>query len=174
MRWTVKAAFSLLVAAGVATACAAQAVERLEINGAFAGEGMPQGWGANKPGYWDEAGKVALNPIPDLEMNALRVTSATRAIHLYYTRRFPATEGDRAVLTCVMRGEGAGFLGLYCYPAGGWLKREFWVTEEWSEFTTEFTLAKGVTHVSVMLGLPPCTSVEFLDLTARIIRKAQP
>lgn len=174
MRWTVKMSFSLAVVACAATVCAAQVAERLDVNSAFVGESMPQGWGANKPGYWDEAGKVALTPIPDLEMNALRVTSATRAIHLYCARQFPATEGDRVMLTCLMRGEGAGSLGVYYYPGCGWLRREFSVTEEWSEFTAEFTLAKNVTHVSVVLGIPPGASVEFLDVTARIIRKPQP
>ena len=60
------------------------------------------------------------------------------------------------------------------YPTGGWLKREFSVTEEWSEFTPEFTLASNVRYVSVVLGIPPCASVEFLDVTAKILRRAQP
>ena len=173
MRWTVPLAVSLAVVASLATVCAAQITERLDLNGAFAGEGMPRGWGPNKPGYWDEAGKVALTPIPDLEMNALRLTSATRAMHMYCATRFPANEGDRLVLTCLLRGEGAGSLGAYYYPAGGWLKREFSVTEEWSEFTAEFTLAQGVTHLSVVLGIPPGASVEFLDATAKIVRGSQ-
>jgi hypothetical protein len=161
------------VAAFLATVCAAQVTERHDLNGAFVGEAMPRGWGPNKPGYWDEAGKVALTPIPDLEMNALRLTSATRAMHVYCATRFSATGGDRLVLTCLLRGEGAGSLGAYHYPAGGWLKREFSVTEEWSEFTAEFTLTKGVTHLSVVLGIPPCASVEFLDATAKLVRGTQ-
>lgn len=174
MPWLTKTVLSLVVTACMATVCAAQAGERLDVNGAFTGAGAPKGWGPNKPGYWDEAGKLVLTPISDLEMNSLRLTSATRAMQMYCVERFPVSEGDRAVLTCVMRGEGAGSLGLYFYPAGGWLKREFWVTEEWSEFTAEFTLPQGATHVSVMLGIPPCASVEFLDMTAKIIRRVQP
>ncbi|MBP8951048.1 MAG: hypothetical protein KBI47_01550 [Armatimonadetes bacterium] len=174
MSWTVKVTYSLAVAAYVAALSAAQAAERLDVNGTLVGEGRPTGWAPNKPGYWDEDGTVALTPIADLEMNSVRLSSATRAMHLYYTRRFAAEEGDRILVSCIMRGEGAGSLGVYFYPAGGWMKREFSVSGDWGEYSVELALGAGTREISVVIGIPPCASAEFLDLTARISGKKEP
>lgn len=163
----------LAVALWAAGGTAVYADEPLEINGAFVGQGLPTGWGPNKPGYWDDSGKVALTYIPDLEKTAVRLTSATRAMSMYCTRRFAVAAGDKVMLKALLRGEGAGSLGVYFYPAGGWLKKEFPASADWSEIAAEFTLGEEVSHISVVIGIPPCASVEFLDVAATVTRKGQ-
>ncbi len=133
-------------------------------------ESLPQGWAPNKPAYRDNEGKVALTGVPDLETAAVPMTSCTRAMHLYCGKRFAAQEGERVVVNCLMRGDTAGSPGVYFHPAGGWLKKGFAVSEDWSELSSELALGPGIESISVVMGIPPCASVEFLDITARIIR----
>jgi len=162
-----------IVSLWLAAPLAARAGEALDINGAFVGEGLPKGWSPNKPGYWDDEGKVVLTPIPDLEKSSVRLTSVTRAMSLYCTTRFAVEGGDKVVLRALMRGSGAGSLGVYYYPAGGWLKREFQASEEWMEYSAELPLPEKVSQISVVIGIPPRASTEFLDLTAEVVRSGR-
>ena len=157
---------SLIVSLGLLGAAAARAGAARDVNGAFVGEGLPKGWGPNKPGYWDDEGKVVLTHIPDIEKTAVRLTSVTKAMSLYYGQRFAVAGGDKVVVKALLKGNGAGSLGVYYYPAGGWLKKEFKASEDWEEFAAELSLPEGVTHISVVIGIPPRSSTEFLDLTA--------
>jgi len=147
----------------------AYAGENLDINGAFIGEKSPQGWSSNKPGYWDNEGQVTLTHISDIERNAVRLTSVSRAMHLYTSARpFAVGGGDKVVVRGLMRGRGAGMLGIYYYPGGGWLKKEFQVSEDWSEFAAELVLPEGAATIRAVIGIPPRASTEFLDLTAAL------
>ena len=159
------------VALYLAGATPAPTQEALDLNGAFVGAGLPTGWGPNQPGYWDEAGTVTLTHIPDLEKSAVRLTSVAKAMSLYTSaRQFAVSVGDKVVVKSLMRGAGAGSLGVYYYPGGGWLKKEFPVTTDWTEFAAELAIPEKVTHVRVVIGIPPCASAEFLDLRAQVIR----
>ena len=161
-----------LAALWVAASWAASAGEAMDVNGAFAGEGMPTGWAANRPGYWDEAGTVVLTGVADLAKTAVRMTSVSRAMSLDTGgRQFAVSAGDKVVVTCLMRGEGAGSLGVYYYPTGGWLKKEFGVTTDWTEYAAELTVPERATHVRVVIGVPPRASTEFLDLMAAIVKR---
>lgn len=162
-----------IVSLCLAAPSAAQAGEALDVNGAFVGEGLPKGWSPNKPGYWDDEGKAVLTHIPDIEKTAVRLTSVTRAMSLYYTTRFAVEGGDKVVLKVLMRGNGAGSLGVYYYPDGGWLKKEFRASEDWEEFSLELSLPDKASQISVVIGIPPRASTEFLDLTAEVMHKGR-
>jgi hypothetical protein len=175
MRSIVKLAVSATLALFITCAAAVRAGEALDINGVFVGAGLPTGWAPNKPGYWDNEGKVVLTEVSDLDKTALRLTSVSRAMSLYTSaRQFTVKSGDKVAVTCLMRGEGAGSLGVYYYPGGGWLKQEFGVASDWSEFAAELTLPDGVETIRVVIGIPPRSSTEFLDLTAELTRSGKP
>jgi len=151
---------------------AALAGEALEINGVFAGEGHPKGWSPNKPGYWDDEGKVALNKIPDTEKTALQLTSQSKKMHLF-TKQFPVAKGDKVVVKALVKGKGAGSLGAYTYPGGGWVNKEFKATAEWTEFVAELSFPEKVENVCVVIGITPGSSVEFMDVKAEIVKQEQ-
>ena len=172
MRATVILALASALTLSLGGALTAQAQQALDVNGAFAGEGLPTGWAPNRPGYWDDSGTVVLTEVSDLEKNSVRLTSVSRAMSLYTSAwQFAVSAGDKVVVRCLMRGEGAGSLGVYYYPAGGWLKKEVPVFADWSEYAAELTIPEKVTDIRVVIGVPPRASTEFLDLAVEIVKR---
>lgn len=158
---------TILVTVFFALSGMALAGDTLEINGTFAGDGQPKGWSPNKPGYWDEDGTMVLNKISDVDKTAVQLTSKTRKMHIY-TKQFKISQGDKVVVKALVRGKGTGSLGAYTYPGGGWISKEFKATEEWTEVVAELSFPDKVEKVSVVIGITPESSMEFMDLTAAI------
>ncbi len=152
--------------------------EKLDIKGSFGPElknGEADGWYPNKPGNWDAAGTLALNKIPDTEKYALQVTSKTKAMYLY-GKQWPITAGDKCIIKAMVKGKGTGSLGEYSYPGGGYLRKDFTATEEWTEFTAEILIPKNspeIDKISIVISVSPGSSIEFSDVTAEIVKKQE-
>ena len=142
--------------------------EKLDIKGNFGSE--LAGWHANKPGHWDDAGKVSMNKIPDTEKYARQVTSESKGMHLY-GKQWPIATGDKCIVKGMVKGKGKGGLGVYTYPGAGLAQKEFQATEEWTEFIAEITMGKGGDKICVVITVSPGSSIEFLDVTAEIVKK---
>ena len=161
----------LFAVATLVCSVALSAGRALDVNGAFAGDGCPKGWAANKPGHWDEAGTLSLSKVPGLEKNAVRLVSQSKGMHLY-TRQFPLAAAEKVVLRAIVRGKGAGSLGVYTYPGAGMAEKEFKATEDWTEFVAE--LSPKATAICVVITASLGSSVEFVDLTAEIEKEENP
>jgi hypothetical protein len=150
--------------------------ETLDIKGSFGSElkgGFPEGWFPNKPGFWDDSGKVSLNKIPDTEKNALQITSQTKAIHLF-GKEWPIATGDKCIIKGMVKGKGKGGFGVYTYPGGGFLSKEFQATDEWTEFIAELTIPavkSAIDKIRVVIVVSPGATIEFLDAVAEIVKK---
>jgi hypothetical protein len=152
----------------------------LDIKGDFSeskrADGIPVRWESNKPGYWENTAKVSLKKIPDTEKNALQVTSQTKAIHLYSTKRWSIATGDKCIIKAMVKGKGKGGLGVYSYPGSGMPgHKEFTATEEWTEFIVEIIIPKRspeeINEIAVVITVSPGASIEFSDVTAEIVKK---
>lgn len=150
--------------------------ERLEIKGSFGSglkNGIPEGWHANKPGNWDEPGKVSLGKIPDTEKYALRITSQTKAMHLYYGTPWPIAMSDKCVIKAIVRGKGMGELGIYTYPWCGMPSKEFRATDEWTECVAEVPVRKATPEtetIRIVIVVSPGASIEFMDVNAEMVK----
>lgn len=149
---------------------AAASGEVIEVNGTFKGDSIPGGWSPNKPGYWDDEGVFALKKVPDTDKTALELTSKTKKMHIY-TKQYAVAKGDKLELKAMVRGKGACSLGAYFYPGAGWVFKEFNASEEWTEVTAELTFQDTAEKVSIVIGITPGSSVEFLELRAEIRKK---
>jgi hypothetical protein len=156
--------------------------EMLDIKGDFSeskrADGIPVRWESNKPGYWENTAKVSLKKIPDTEKNALQVTSQTKAIHLYSTKRWSIATGDKCIIKAMVKGKGKGGLGVYSYPGSGMPgHKEFTATEEWTEFIVEIIIPKRspeeINEIAVVITVSPGASIEFADVTAEIVKKQE-
>jgi len=150
--------------------------ETLDIKGSFTEskrtDGIPVGWEANKPSYWEDTSKVSLNKIPDTEKYALQITSQSKAIHLY-GKQWPLATGDKCIVKGMVKGKGKGGLGVYTYPGCGVAQKEFQATEEWTEFIAEITMGKGGDKICVIITVSPGSSIEFSEVTAEIVKKQE-
>jgi hypothetical protein len=145
--------------------------EKLDIKGSFGSE--LTGWHANKPGHWDDAGKVSMNKIPDTEKYALQVTSESKGMHLY-GKQWTIATGDKCIIKGMVKGKGKGGFGVYTYPGGGMVSKEFQATDEWTEFIAELTIPTGnpeINKISVVIVVSPGASIEFSDVTAEVVKK---
>ena len=151
--------------------------EMLDIKGSFGAElkdGAPEDWYPNKPG-WDAAGTLAMNKIPDTGKYALQVTSQTKAMYLY-GKQWPVGSGEKCVIKGMVKGKGKGSLGMYTYPGGGYLRKEFSATEDWTEFTAEIIIPEKnpkIEKISFVISVSSGSSIEFLDVTAEIVKKQE-
>ncbi|MCK9412487.1 MAG: hypothetical protein M0Q53_09320 [Prolixibacteraceae bacterium] len=149
----------------------------LEINGKFNSElkdGLPEGWIPNKPGYWDEEGTISLKKITGTKINALQVTTKTKAVRLYYNQHWPIVKGDKCVVRAIVKGKGGVDLGVYYHQASRSLIKGFAVTEEWSEYKAEITVPEAnpeISEIVVVIGASPGATVEFAEVTATIIKE---
>ncbi len=165
--------------------------ENLDIKGSFGSElaqtvypeygktsyGLPKGWIPNLPSWWDAAGKTSLNKIPGTEKYALQLTSQTKKMSVYYFKKWPISPGDKCIVKAIVKGIGTAELGIIFYPGQGCLSKGFTATEERTEFTAEIEIPK-VSHcntvieqIIVILGVSQGASIEFLDVTAEIVKK---
>jgi hypothetical protein len=170
----------LLIAAMFSLSGFLSAGENLDIKGSFdAGltGGFPVGWLPNKPSWWDDAATVGLNPIDGTEKQALQVTSPNQGIHLFYVKKWPVVPGDQCVVRAMVKGTGSGQLGVYTYPGCVMSAKTFLATEEWTQFVAEVTIPKvnpaldeEIHAICVVLVANPNSSIEFLDVTAEIVK----
>jgi hypothetical protein len=150
--------------------------EMIDIKGNFGSDlkfGMPEGWGANKPGYWEETSKVALNKIADTDKYALQITAQTKTVHLY-GKILPAVTGDKCIVKGKVRGKGKGELGVYFRPPMAVLSKKFEATDEWTEIVAEVVIPKNtpdVQFIHPLMVARPESSIEFSDVTLEIVRK---
>jgi hypothetical protein len=151
--------------------------EILDINGSFSvsnrKDGIPVGWEANGPTYWDDAATVALNLIEGKDGQALQITTPSKAIHLYSNGIWPISTGDQCVIKAMIKGKGEGALGIYVYPGCGLVQKTFQATEEWTEFAAKVTVPKvtpAIGEMRVVIVASPGSSVEFLNVTAEIVK----
>jgi len=149
--------------------------ESLDVNGTFAGaKGWPNGWHPNAPAYWEE-GALVLTKVPDTKKNALQLTSKSKEIHIYNSicqdTRFLVSKGDKIIFKSLVKGKGTGAIGVYAYPAGSVIKKDFKATEKWTEFATELSISGKVKSISVIIAVSVGSSVKFMDLTVEIEKK---
>lgn len=150
--------------------------EVFDVKGNFGSElkwGMPEGWAPNKPGYWEETSKVALNKIPDTDKYALQITAQTKTIHLYGIK-LAAVTGDKCIVKGKVRGKGKGELGVYFRPPMAVLSKKFEATDEWTEIVAEVVIPKNTPDVECIHPLMvarPESSIEFSEVTLEIVRK---
>ncbi|MDD2479303.1 MAG: hypothetical protein PHS31_05390 [Victivallaceae bacterium] len=162
----------LALVVGMLATSAVLAENKLDVNGDFLLKNKPPtGWGMNKPAHWDSSGEMSLTRIKELDKNAIKLISQTKGMHLYCGKRFPTISGDKLILKAMVRGKGSGILGAYTYPGGGSRQKNIKASEEWTEFVAELSFPEEVKEICVVIGVSPGSSVEFLGLTAEIIKK---
>ncbi|MFA6568559.1 MAG: hypothetical protein WCS96_10130 [Victivallales bacterium] len=152
--------------------------EKLDIKGDFVkcrADGIPDGWVVHSKNF-DEAGKVSVNTVPDTEKKAVQITSKTKAIHFYTTETWPSVKGDRCVIKAMVKGSGQGSLSVYLYPGGVMANKGFQATEEWTDVAAELITPdrpEPVEKLRVVLAVSPGASIEFMDVTAEIVKKQE-
>ena len=159
--------------------------EKLDIKGSFGSKlksGLPEGWLPNKPGFWDNEATITLNKIPDTEKNALQVTSQTKAIQIWFSKKWTISAGDKCIIKAMVKGKGRVGLGLYYYPYECGISKafnpwkEFQATEEWTEYSVEILIPEGspgISEIAVAIMVKPGASIEFADVAAEIEKKQQ-
>ncbi len=90
MNWNFLGKTTGILSVATLLAMGAFAEEKLEIGGAFAGTDIPDGWAANKPNSWDDAGTVKIIKVPDIDKNALQLKSQKKKMHLLTRKDFPS------------------------------------------------------------------------------------
>lgn len=143
--------------------------ETLQINGAFNGSTVPDGWNVNKPKLWDSEGALTIQKIDEIEKNTILMTSRTKQMQLYTAKAFPVQKGDTVIVKGIVKGDGNGVFGIYNYPAGWASRNEFKGSGEWKEVVAKFAITTSKTkEVRIMVGVLPKSSIFFMDLTAEI------
>jgi hypothetical protein len=173
----------LLLAAMFSLSGFLSAGEVLDIKGSFdAGikDGFPAGWFPNKPGWWDDAATVAVNPIDGTEKQSLLITAPNQGIHLFTGKEWHVVSGDQCHIRAMVKGTGTGQLGVYTYPGCGLSAKTFVATDEWTEFVADVTIPNSdpsieaeVEKIRVVLVTNPNSAIEFSDVAAEIVRKDQ-
>ena len=161
----------LVLVVGMLITSAVLAENKLDINGDFLLKRPPTGWGPNKPLYWDNSGKLILKTVTGLDKTALKLVSQSRKMHLYFGKKFKITKGAKLILKVMVRGKGAGVIGAYTYPGGGFIKKDIKASEDWTEFVAELSFPQKVKGICIVVGIGPGASVEFVGLTAEIKTK---
>jgi len=164
------AAFGIFILAMFALPGSLSAGGRLDINGEFAREG--KGWLPNM-GCWDAGGEKLWNKLLGADKNSLMLISKHNPMHLSFEKYTPFSPGDTLVIKAMVKGRGAGILGAYYTPGGGFsrenftLSRDFAPTNDWIEVAARIALPKG-NELSVVIGVEPDAAVEFRDVRAEL------
>ena len=157
--------FSFLFAvAGLATMALVAA--EIDVNGAFAGTGKPDGWNANKPNMWDPEGALAMTKVEDIGKTSVKLTSKTKKMHLYNKTAIPVQKGDSIEIRGLVKGQGKGVFGAYMYPMGWASAKGFTASDEWTEFVAKLDITTvKVKEIRVLVGVEPGADVEFMNIT---------